>query len=93
MGSLDVLTSLGALPACLILTSSSGTERETRSSGIRLESTNQTTLGRVIADESLMKQICPVTPKTSYETTALSIVMMVGSEVVMFNTFESHLAP
>ena len=28
----------------------------------------------IIADESLTKQICPVTQNTSYETTALSIV-------------------
>ena len=32
----------------------------------------------VIADESLTKQICPVTPNTSYETTALSFVDIVN---------------
>ena len=31
-----------------------------------------------IADDSLTKQICPVTPNTSYETTALSIVYSLG---------------
>ena len=42
----------------------------------------------VIADESLTKQICPVTQNTSYETTALSFVLFRISMIFKSNYYD-----
>ena len=48
----------------------------------------------VIADESLTKQICPVTPNTNYETTAfifvgIIIIFNLNQELMSMNIADS----
>ena len=46
-----------------------------------------------IADESLTKQICPVTQNTSYETTALSFVIDIHTHLYAIHRCEIDAAP
>ena len=47
----------------------------------------------VIADESLTKQICPVTQNTSYETTALSFVNYTNRKEVKMTIMSLKMSP